>query len=310
MMSRLAAASFETTAVDDLSTIAERLRLIRTISQQRRYSGGRLPRLPSKDRIAAIVRDLVAILYPRHFGPEGLTADETDHYIRGSLGSLLERIADQVQLELLLPGRVSEAEARARSEDVARSVLDSLPRIRDLHDTDVAAAFAGDPSTQSIDEIVFCFPGIAAILRHCIAHEFYCLGAPMTGRIMAELSHALTAIDIHPGARVGPAFFIDHGTGVVIGETAVIGRNVRLYQQVTLGAKRFEADETGALVKGLPRHPLIEDDVVIYAGATVLGRISVGKGSVIGGGVWITSDVPPGSTVTQARPTLQVTNGG
>lgn len=146
-----------------------------------------------------------------------------------------------------------------------------------------------------------CYPGVAAIIRHRLAHGLYRLGVPMIARIISEATHSATGIDIHPGAEIGESFFIDHGTGVVIGGTAIIGRRVRLYQAVTLGAKRFEVDENSALMKDYPRHPIIEDDVVIYAGATILGRITVGRGAVISGNVWVTQDVPPGATVTQAR---------
>jgi serine O-acetyltransferase len=177
-----------------------------------------------------------------------------------------------------------------------------LPRVRALLDTDVRAAFNGDPSARSIDEIVFSFPGIAAIIRHRLAHQLYRHGVTMIARIIAEHAHSETGIDIHPGAEIGEGFFIDHGTGVVIGETAIIGRNVRLYQAVTLGAKRFEADGDGALRKNYPRHPIVEDDVVIYAGATILGRVTVGRGSSIGGNVWLTQSVPRNSNVTQAKP--------
>jgi serine O-acetyltransferase len=152
-----------------------------------------------------------------------------------------------------------------------------------------------------MDEVIFSFPGFAAVLRHRLAHELYKLGAPLLARIAAEDAHGRTGIDIHPGAEIGERFFIDHGTGVVVGETAIIGRNVRLYQGVTLGAKRFEIDATGALRKGYPRHPIVEDDVVIYAGATILGRITIGKGATIGGNVWLTRDVAPGARVTQAQ---------
>ncbi len=146
-----------------------------------------------------------------------------------------------------------------------------------------------------------CYPGVAAIIRHRLAHGLHRLGAPMLARIISEATHSATGIDIHPGAEIGESFFIDHGTGVVIGGTAIIGRGVRLYQAVTLGAKRFELDEHGALIKNYPRHPIIEDDVVIYAGATILGRITIGRGSVIAGNVWLTHSVPPGATITQAQ---------
>lgn len=175
-----------------------------------------------------------------------------------------------------------------------------LPRVREALDLDVVAAYQGDPAALSVDEVLLCYPGVIAMIHHRLANVLYRLGAPMLARIVAEIAHADTGIDIHPGATIGRSFFIDHGTGVVIGETAIIGDRVRLYQMVTLGAKRFPPGENGELKKGLPRHPIIEDDVVIYAGATILGRITLGKGSTIGGNVWLTRSVPPGSNVTQA----------
>ena len=248
----------------------------------------------------------MAILYPRHFGPPGLGGPQTDTFVATTLERVSLRLVRQAALEILLEARHGVDEAQALAEKLVRRFVEALVPIRDLHDTDIAAAFVGDPSAKSLDEIVLCFPGREAILRHRLAHMMATLGLPLIARIMAELSHAATAIDIHPGARIGPACFIDHGTGVVIGETAVIGRNVRIYQQVTLGAKSFESDADGALVKGLPRHPVVEDDVVIYAGATILGRITIGRGSIIGGGVWVTESIPPGSVVTQAKPRLQL----
>jgi serine O-acetyltransferase len=183
---------------------------------------------------------------------------------------------------------------------VVRDFALALAGIRSLLDTDVAAAYKGDPAARSVDEVLLCYPGMVAMIHHRIAHRLHGLGVPLVARIIAELAHSETGIDIHPGARIGPGFFIDHGTGVVIGETCVIGSNVRIYQAVTLGAKRFTSDAEGLLHKGLPRHPVVEDDVVIYAGASVLGRITIGRGSVIGGNVWLTHSIPPGSNVTQA----------
>jgi serine O-acetyltransferase len=177
----------------------------------------------------------------------------------------------------------------------------ALPEVRALLDTDIRAAHAGDPSAKSLDEVISCFPGIAAIIRHRVAHLLYRRGVTLLARMIAEFAHSQTGIDIHPGAQIGESFFIDHGTGVVVGETAIIGRHVRLYQAVTLGAKRFEVDDNGMLRKDYPRHPILEDDVVIYSGATVLGRVTIGKGSSIGGNVWLTQSVPPGSHVTQAK---------
>ncbi|MQT56077.1 serine acetyltransferase, partial [Pseudomonas sp. FSL R10-0399] len=177
----------------------------------------------------------------------------------------------------------------------------ALPRLRSILDTDVLAAYHGDPAARSVDEVLLCYPGILAVIHHRLAHHMYRAGLPLLARISAEIAHSSTGIDIHPGAQIGRSFFIDHGTGVVIGETAIIGERVRIYQAVTLGAKRFPADESGQLQKGHPRHPIVEDDVVIYAGATILGRITIGKGSTIGGNVWLTRSVPAGCNLTQAN---------
>jgi len=165
----------------------------------------------------------------------------------------------------------------------------------------VLAAYRGDPAARSVDEVLLCYPGVLAMIHHRIAHQLYVLGVPLLARLVAESAHAQTGIDIHPGARIGPGFFIDHGTGVVIGETAEIGRNVRVYQAVTLGAKRFATDQDGQLQKGGARHPIVEDEVVIYAGATILGRVTIGQGSTIGGNVWLTRSVPAGSRIAQAQ---------
>ncbi|AJE46800.1 serine O-acetyltransferase [Celeribacter indicus] len=292
---------------DPLDAIAEKLRLIRITSQQRRYPGRATPRLPSRLSVIRLLSHVVGALYPRHYGPPGLDVQSADDFVAQRLRAIRHRLAGQLELEWLLHPEAGQPDCRRRARAAADAFLAGLPQIRDLHDTDINAAFLGDPSARSLDEIVLCFPGIAAILRHRIAHSLYGLGAPMLARIMAEHSHSQSGIDIHPGAKIGPACFIDHGTGVVIGETAVIGRNVRIYQQVTLGAKRFESDGEGGLVKGQPRHPVVGDDVVIYAGATILGRIEIGKGAIIGGGVWLTDPVPPGAVVTQAMPSLDGT---
>jgi serine O-acetyltransferase len=182
--------------------------------------------------------------------------------------------------------------------------------VRQLIDSDIQAAYEGDPAARCADEVLVCYPGITAVIHHRLAHVLYELGLPLVARVISEVAHSATGIDIHPGAQIGDSFFIDHGTGVVIGETAVIGRRVRLYQAVTLGAKRFDKDDNGILVKGNARHPIVEDDVVIYAGATILGRITIGRGSTIGGNVWLTHSVPPGSLVSQGQNRTEVFAGG
>ena len=195
----------------------------------------------------------------------------------------------------------ADAEVNARAIRLIQDFALALPGLRVLLDTDVLAAYHGDPAARSVDEVLLCYPGILAVIHHRLAHHLYRAGLPLLARISSEIAHSATGIDIHPGAQIGRSFFIDHGTGVVIGETAIIGERVRIYQAVTLGAKRFPADEDGQLQKGHPRHPIVEDDVVIYAGATILGRITIGKGSTIGGNVWLTRSVPAGCNLTQAN---------
>ncbi len=257
--------------------------------------------LPSRAAVAAVVRDLRAVLFPKHFGETSLHDDAVDYYVGSVLEGALRSLREQVERSLCLEAPDALAEAPRRAREITREFVRLLPDIRRTLDADALAAWRGDPAAQTLDEVLFCYPGVTAVTHHRIAHALYALGAPLLARIIAEISHASTGIDIHPGARIGPSFFIDHGTGVVIGETCVIGERVRLYQGVTLGARSFPTDSTGALVKGAPRHPVVEDDVVIYSGATVLGRITVGRGSSIGGNVWRTRSVPPGSVVTQAQ---------
>ncbi len=289
----------------ELDRVVAELRAVREKwreSQQRaRDAGGR--ELPSRETLGRIVEALRGVMFPMRLGPSDLRQQSEDFYVGFTLDSALNALLGQVRLELRHAGRQSPAPDQAleaRAVTIVRDFAATLPSIRALLDTDVEAAFRGDPAARSVDEVLLCYPGIVAIINHRIAHELYLRELPLLARIVAELAHAETGIDIHPGARIGHSFFIDHGTGVVIGETAVIGDRVRIYQAVTLGAKRFEQDETGALQKGQPRHPVVEDDVVIYAGATILGRITIGKDSTIGGNVWVTRSVKPGSHVSQA----------
>jgi serine O-acetyltransferase len=258
---------------------------------------------PSRAALATIIGQLKGVLFPLRLGPPDLRQESEDFHVAHALDTALHALLRQVRIEL----RYNAALRHLTDTDIERQALDAtrvfgaaLPGIRTLLDSDVIAAYQGDPAARSVDEVLLCYPGIHAMIHHRLAHCLYGLGLPLLARIIAEQAHAETGIDIHPGATIGAGFFIDHGTGVVIGETAVIGQRVRLYQAVTLGAKRFPANVDGTLQKGLPRHPVVEDDVVIYAGATVLGRITIGKGAVIGGNVWVTHDVPPGARVSQA----------
>lgn len=258
--------------------------------------------LPSREVLERVVTDLRAALFPAHVGAPNLSDGGVRDYVGHRLDAALFGLQEQVRYGLLFAG-THEGDYGAcarRATEVTQEFSRRLPAVRTLLGSDARAAYEGDPAATSTDEAVFCYPGITAITHHRIAHELYTLDVPLIPRMIAELAHSATGIDIHPGARIGGSFFIDHGTGVVIGETARIGKNVRLYQAVTLGAKRFDVDENGALEKGKPRHPILEDDVVIYAGATVLGRITIGRGSTIGGNVWLTHSVPPGSNITQA----------
>jgi serine O-acetyltransferase len=303
-MSARPAGSGGTGRKPNLDRIVAELRNLRTASQKIRYRGGSLPELPSRETMINIVDNLISALYPRHFGPAGLTVESTDGFIVFTLDAVLRSLQEQVRRELQLSNHVGDkprADYERQATEISCEFAERLPKMRALLDTDIRAAYEGDPAANSLDEVVTCYPGIAAIMRHRIAHQLYLVGATMLARIISEIAHAQTGIDIHPGADIGDSFFIDHGTGVVIGETAVIGRRVRLYQAVTLGARRFEVDDNGVLIKGKARHPIIEDDVVIYAGATILGRITIGRGSAIGGNVWLTYSVPPGSNITQGK---------
>lgn len=285
--------------VGSLYTVRQRWR-----DEQKRAlePGGR--DLPSRDALSEVVDALKGVLFPMRLGPPSLRQDSENFYVAHALDAALHGLLAQARLELQYIARreAKDSEAvEARAVHAVRAFAQRLPEIRARLDTDVIAAYHGDPAAGSVDEVLLCYPGVLAMIHHRLAHELYRLGLPLLARIVAELAHAQTGIDIHPGAQIGAGFFIDHGTGVVIGETAIIGERVRVYQAVTLGAKSFPADGDGALVKGNARHPIVEDDVVIYAGATILGRVTIGRGSVIGGNVWLTHSVPPGTSVAQGK---------
>jgi serine O-acetyltransferase len=262
------------------------------------------PGLPSREALAWVVDELRSVLFPGYVGGHGgVNAEALTFHVGATLDRVLGTLEEQVSRALCFvcqepdPARCAACEHQART--ACAQFLSRLPEIKRLLATDVRAAYEGDPAATSPAETILCYPGILALTCQRLAHELYALDVPLLPRIITEHAHSLTGIDIHPGARIGESFFIDHGTGVVIGETTEIGRHVRLYQGVTLGARSFPLDEHGHPVKGIPRHPIVEDDVIIYSGATVLGRITIGAGSVIGGNVWLTHSVQPGSQVSQ-----------
>jgi serine O-acetyltransferase len=294
-------------ALSPNAVVVSELGALRRASQQQRYGKGAPPELPSKRAVLTAIDAITAALYPRHYGPAELSIDDTDAFVASTLDEALEILREQIRRERAVFGEVDDSR---NAQLMVDAFANTLPRVRALLDTDIRAAFAGDPAAKSLDEIIFCYPGVSAVIKHRLAHQLYLLGVTMLARIVSEIAHSQTGIDIHPGAEIDEGFFIDHGTGVVIGETARIGRNVRLYQAVTLGAKRFEVGDDGALVKNRPRHPIVEDNVVIYAGATVLGRITIGRGSSIGGNVWLTQSVPPGSNITQAKARVETFDNG
>ncbi len=260
--------------------------------------------LPSRRIIIHLVEDLRSVLFPGYFGTSEINLENMEFHVGATLDNLLRDLRDQVLRGLCFVCTATTSDlcsdCENRSSEVTRSFLRRLPEIQRLLSTDVSAAYEGDPAASSPDETVLCYPGILALTNYRLAHELYKLEVPVIPRIITEHAHSITGIDIHPGATIDESMFIDHGTGVVIGETSVIGKRVRIYQGVTLGAKSFPLDENGNPVKGIRRHPTVEDDVIIYSGATILGTVSIGKGSVIGGNVWLTRSVPPGSRIHQA----------
>jgi len=265
----------------------------------------RMP-LPSREDAAAILQALEEVIYPGYYSTGGVTHQGIIYRVQERVGWLFEHLRDQISRGFQhmkdLDGEVALGSDEA-AEEHAYTFLESLPRIRTLLAKDIQAAYDGDPAAHCIDEIILSYPAAYAITAYRVAHELHTMGVPLLPRMLTELAHSRTGIDIHPGATIGERFFIDHGTGVVIGETTVIGNNVKLYQGVTLGALSFPKDEKGRLIRGQKRHPTIEDGVVIYAGATILGGDTViGEGSIIGGNVWLTESVPPRSRVVQADP--------
>jgi serine O-acetyltransferase len=299
----------------ELPSIVDELRAVRerSLLARRREAP---PKLPSRNTLRDAVESLATALYPHRLGNGDITHEGIDFYVGTALDNALRLLTSQIVQEIHFREEqehqrpIDRQMIQRNAVERVRMFAHTLPRIREYLDSDLQAAFEGDPAAHSQDEVLVCYPGILATMHYRLAHEIHRLGLPLIARIISEIAHSLTGIDIHPGAKIGKHFFIDHGTGVVIGETAVIGERVRLYQAVTLGAKRFPTDENGILLKGKERHPILEDDVVVYAGATILGRITIGRGSIIGGNVWVTRSVPPHSNVTQATPRQELFDHG
>jgi serine O-acetyltransferase len=257
-------------------------------------------RMPSCVGLREVVEALRTALFPGYFCVPGVAEGDLCEQTRAALESAARHLPDQIERGFSLATPAGEDHGKMARE-ISREFVGRLPRIQTLLATDAQAAFDGDPAATCREETIACYPGVLAVTYYRLAHELYRLGVPLVPRMVTELAHTQTGIDIHPGAQIGESFFIDHGTGVVIGETAVIGKRVRMYQGVTLGALSFPADEDGNLLKGHARHPIVEDEVILYAGATILGRVTIGRGSIIGGGVWLTTDVPAGTRISMSR---------
>jgi serine O-acetyltransferase len=269
--------------------------------------------IPSRNEVIEILELLLGLLYPGFFGERDLSAEGVEAHVAVELGRVREKLERQVERCVLFtqeeepPPTLDRVRSRRAAGDIALALLARLPEIRRRLVLDAEAAFAGDPAARSLDEIVLAYPGFLAISVHRIAHELHELEVPLMPRIMSEWAHTRTGADIHPGAIIGERFFIDHATGVVVGETTRIGDGVRLYQGVTLGAISLPRDEVGRVVRGEKRHPTVEDNVTIYANATVLGGTTVlGRGAVIGGSVFLTKSVAPGQRVALEAPRLRV----
>ncbi len=260
--------------------------------------------LPSAKALKNIVELSRSIIFPGYFGNSTINSHTISYHIGVNVERLFNLLTDQIQAGLCFSHTSeerSESLCKEKAASIASKFISKLPDLRRILATDVEAAYFGDPAATGFGEIISCYPAIRAISNYRIAHELLLLGVPLIPRIITEMAHSETGIDIHPGAKIGHHFTIDHGTGVVIGATSIIGNNVKLYQGVTLGAKSFPLDEEGNPIKGIPRHPIIGDNVIIYSNATILGRITIGEGATVGGNIWVTEDVEPGARIVQKK---------
>lgn len=261
--------------------------------------------LPSAKSLHEIVELARSILFPGYYGNSTINSRTINYHIGVNIEKLFGLLTEQILAGLCF-GSGEECEEctdsrREEAAQIAAKFISKLPEMRRILATDVEAAYNGDPAAESFGEVISCYPAIRAISNYRIAHQLVELDVPLIPRIITEMAHSETGIDIHPAAQIGSYFTIDHGTGVVIGATSIIGNNVKLYQGVTLGAKSFPLDEDGKPIKGIPRHPILEDDVIIYSNATILGRITIGKGATVGGNIWVTEDVKPGARIVQTK---------
>ena len=259
--------------------------------------------MPSLESLKEIMERLRVALFPGFYGSTRIWREAIGYHVSANLDSIYRKLAEQIKRGFCFACEGNDlcTDCEQRGKECALQLMDQLPEIRRQLVGDAEAAYDGDPAATSPGETIFCYPSMHAIINHRIAHVLYECNVPLIPRIINEMAHSRTGIDIHPGASIGENFFIDHGTGVVIGETCIIGDNCRLYQGVTLGALSFRKNDDGTLVKGVSRHPILGNNVTVYAGANILGRIRVGDGAVIGGNVWVTSDVPAGAKLTQSR---------
>ncbi len=257
--------------------------------------------LPSSNSLQTILDKIRAIMFPGYFGNPLVNTNSLQYHTGVNLEQVYKLLSEQIYFALSFENEdINTQQAKENASTFAITFIDKLPEIKRLLSTDVKAILDGDPAAKSLGEIIFCYPAMRALLNHRVAHELLKLRIPLIPRIMSELAHAETGIDIHPGAQIGEYFSIDHGTGVVIGQTSIIGSHVRLYQGVTLGAKSFSLDEAGNPID-LPRHPILEDYVTVYSNSTILGRITIGKGTTVGGNIWLTHGVPPNSKILQSK---------
>ncbi|MFW6257206.1 MAG: serine O-acetyltransferase EpsC [Prolixibacteraceae bacterium] len=262
--------------------------------------------LPSSSRLRKIIDIVREILFPGYFGNTSLRPNTTQHYMGVYVDELHELLSNEILAGMCFECQDENVDKvdihAAKAKQIAMDFIEHLPEIRRKLVSDVNATYINDPAARNLGEVIFCYPGIRALTNYRVASKLLEFEVPLIPRYISEMAHSETGIDIHPRAVIGENFTIDHGTGVVIGSTSIIGNNVKIYQGVTLGARSFPLDDDGKPIKGIPRHPIVEDDVVIYSGATILGRITIGKGSIIGGNVWITKDIPPASKIVQTKP--------